>query len=59
MAEWQFALSALCEMAGIRVGDDDIEDLARLLQEHLDTSERLLAIDTQNVEPITDMDPSW
>lgn len=59
MADWEFVVSALCEMAGIQLADGDIEDLSRLLQEHLSTSEQLLAVDTQGVEPITEMDPSW
>lgn len=52
-------LKALCEVAGITVDDEEADLLLALFENQLKVAEALLAVETDDLEPITVFDPTW
>lgn len=52
-------LRALCEVAGITVDDEEAGLLLALLESQMKAAEALLAVEADDLEPITVFDPTW
>lgn len=52
-------LRALCEVAGITVDDEDADPLLALFESQMKAAEALLAVEADDLEPITVFDPTW
>ena len=52
-------LKALCEVAGITVDDEEADLLLALLENQIKVAEALLAVEADDLEPITVFDPTW
>lgn len=52
-------LRALCEVAGITVDDEDADPLLALFENQMKAAEALLAVEADDLEPITVFDPTW